>query len=196
MAWVVAQFRRPRFCSVQAAKTERRQLQCDRGSGSVGHRLATSPRSQPAPAALVWRQPHGSRNKGAVSRLPGRVGETAALWHQAWKAVHVWMQEASSTQIFYGLAPQPNCSGAAHDLKVIKEDVGEDRRRRHGAWVWQALVANCQRTYSRIGVVGRTDRMRLSVSVKGYRQAFFATDASEVGVGSASALSKIPLQYS
>ena len=128
------------------------------------HLLATSLRSQPAPAALVWRQPHGSRNKGAVSRLPGRVGETAALWHQAWKAVHVWMQEASSTQIFYGLAPQPNCSGAAHDLKVIKEDVGEDRRRRHGAWVWQALVANCQRTYSRIGVVGRTDRMRLSVS--------------------------------
>ena len=122
----------PRFCSVQAAKTERRQLQCDRSSGSVGHRLATSPRSQPAPAALVWRQPHGSRNKGAVSRLPGRVGETAALWHQAWKAVHVWMQEASSTQIFCGLAPQPNCSGAAHDLKVIKEDVGEDRRWRHG----------------------------------------------------------------
>ena len=37
--------------------------------------------------------------------------------------------------------------------------------------------------------------MRLSVSVKGYRQAFFATDASEVGVGSASALSKIPLLY-
>ena len=61
------------------------------------------------------------------------------------------------------------------------------------AWVWQALVASCQRTYSRIGVVGRTDRMRLSVSVKGGRQAFFAIDASVLRVGSASALSKIPL---
>ena len=96
------------------------------------HLLTTSPRSQPAPAALVWRQPHGSRNKGAVSRLPGRVGETAALWHRAWKAVHFWMQEASSTQIFCGLAPQPNCSGAAHDLKVIKEDVGDRRACRRG----------------------------------------------------------------
>ena len=54
-------------------------------------------------------------------------------------------------------------------------------------------MAKCQRTGSDIGVVGATDRISLSVSAEGDRQGFFATDASVVGVGSASALSKIPL---
>ena len=49
-------------------------------------------------------------------------------------------------------------------------------------------------TCGSIGLVGATDRISLSVSATGRRQGFFATDASEVGVGSASALSKIPLR--
>jgi hypothetical protein len=56
-------------------------------------------------------------------------------------------------------------------------------------------VPTDRETCGSIGLVGATDRISLSVSATARRQGFFATDASEVGVGSASALSKIPLKY-
>ena len=113
----------PRFCSVQAAKTERRQLQCDRGSGSIGHRLASSPPRRGASQLLQLL--YGDDHTAAGTRAPFR-GFQGALARQLRSGIKhgrpCTSQEASSTQIFCGLAPQPNCSGAAHDLKVIKED--------------------------------------------------------------------------
>ena len=55
-------------------------------------------------------------------------------------------------------------------------------------------VPTDRETCGSIGLVGSTDTKGLSVSAEGRRQGFFATDASVVGVGSASALSKIPLR--
>ena len=188
----MAQFRRPRFCSIQAAKTER--LQCDRGSGSIGHRLATSSPPRRGASQLLQLL-YGDDHTVAGTRAPFRGFQGASASQLRSDTNH----ERPCTS---GCRRHPASRSSAvslHSQTAVAQRFSCEYRNRKpsaqawAAWAWEGLVGKRRSPGTAFGPVDRSYVEALSMSSTRESTRRMHDPRVDSPLSIANSLSKIPL---